>query len=164
MGEVHRLVEELRREYDGEPWHGSSTQSILLGITAAQAAARPLPSAHTIWEIVLHLTAWTHEVGRRLQGRKPQLPDEGDWPAVASTSEAAWGAAQAALSAAHAELLSTLQEFSETRLQDAVDGAREVAAGPGVSYYVTLHGLVQHDAYHSGQIALLKKATSGATT
>ena len=164
MGEVHRLIEELRREYEGEPWHGSSTQSILHGVTAAQAAARILPEAHTIWEIVLHLTGWTQEVCKRLQGGKPQLPSEGDWPVVGSTGEAAWRGAQAALTAAHAELLTTLQEFPESGLQGIVEGTREVAAGPGVSFYVTLHGLVQHDAYHSGQIALLKKATSSLTT
>ncbi len=30
------------------------------------------------------------------------------------------------------------------------------------SFYIMLHGLAQHDAYHAGQIAMLKKAVAAS--
>ena len=66
--EVSRLVDQLEREHSGEPWHGQPLGDILSGITHRQAAARPLAGGHTIWEIVLHLTAWKNEVRKRLGG------------------------------------------------------------------------------------------------
>jgi len=161
MGEIQRIADELRREYAGDPWHGSSTHAILEDLTAAQAASRPARNAHTIWEIVLHLTAWTREVCRRVRGGKPQVPAEGDWPAVGSTGEAAWSDVRAALAAAHEELLDALRSFDESSLHDVVGEGSDAAAGTGVSFYFMLHGLAQHDAYHSGQIGLLKKAVAG---
>ena len=60
--EVSRLVDQLEREHSGEPWHGQPLGDILSGITHQQAAVRPLPGGHTIWEIVLHIIAWAEIV------------------------------------------------------------------------------------------------------
>ena len=86
--EVSRLVDQLEREHAGEPWHGTSLVGILTGITHQQAAARPLAGAHTIWELVLHITAWKNEVRQRLGGAPAGDPSEGDWPAAASRRRA----------------------------------------------------------------------------
>ena len=161
-GEIQRIVDQLDRAASGDPWYGSSTRDVLAGVTAEQAAARPIPDAHTIWELVLHITAWKRELRRRLVGGPPGLPEEGDWPATLAPSDAAWAQAQAALAAAHSELVQALDSFPAERLYDVVGGQRDPATGTGVSYYAMLHGIVQHDVYHTGQIALLKKARLGA--
>src|SRR5262245_24212984 len=64
MSEIDRLVDELERDHAGDPWHGSPVKAILRGVTAAEAASRIVPQAHTIWELVLHMTAWKDEVRR----------------------------------------------------------------------------------------------------
>lgn len=56
VAERDRLLDELRRAWDGDPWHGDPVRRVLEGITADQAAARPLPHAHGVWELVLHMT------------------------------------------------------------------------------------------------------------
>ena len=84
MSEIQRIVDQLEREHTGDPWHGSPLHAILDGVTAAQAAARPLPAAHSIWELVLHMTGWKSEVRRRLSGAPAAEPDGGDWPEVGS--------------------------------------------------------------------------------
>jgi uncharacterized damage-inducible protein DinB len=147
MSEISRIIDELAREHDGDPWHGSPLLHILEGITASQASARPIRDAHSIWELVLHMTAWKTEVRRRLAGLPAALPEAGDWPAVGQVTEARWRDARVRLQRAHAELAAAVRELC----------MRNRSIGTGVSHYVLLHGIVQHDVYHSGQIALLKK-------
>ena len=65
VAERDRLLDELRRAWDGDPWHGDPVRRVLEGITAQQAAARPLAQGHGVWELVLHMTSWTREVTRR---------------------------------------------------------------------------------------------------
>lgn len=162
MSEIERIVDQLRREHAGDPWHGSSLCTILERVTATQAFARPVPGAHSIWELVLHVTAWKNEVRHRLSGLSAGEPEEGDWPEVGEPTEDRWRDALARLEHAHQDLLAAVRRLPESRLFTPTNDERNRETGSGVTYYVLLHGAVQHDVYHAGQIALLKKATSTA--
>ena len=155
-------MELLRRAYDGDAWYGASVRAALDGVDARMATTRHLPGAHTICEIVLHLTAWTREVTRRLRTGVARDPEEGDWPAGGVANDAEWAAIVAALDAANAALLEAIGELDEGQLHQRIGDVRDRALGSGVSRYVTLHGLIQHDAYHGGQISLLKRAAHGS--
>jgi uncharacterized damage-inducible protein DinB len=153
--EVERIRDQLHRAFRGDAWHGPAVRELLQGVTAAQAAARPLPRAHTIWEIVLHVAAWASIVRRRIEGEEGiTITPEVDWPPVVATDEGAWREALGRLEAAHADLERTVGGLGD----DALD--RKAAGSPSTAY-VLLHGVAQHDLYHAGQIALLKK-TLGA--
>ncbi len=152
MTEVERIVDQLRRAYEGEAWHGPPLKKILSGITAEQAARRVVPNAHTIWELVLHLAAWESIVGRRVAGEVVQPSPEQDWPPVRDTSDAAWKKALDALERGNLQLRQSIAALSDDRLKDRVPGK------DNDSIYILLHGIVQHDLYHAGQIAILKKA------
>ena len=157
--EADRIAIEIRKAWDGDPWHGAPILANLAGIDAAGAARRPVPLAHTIWELVVHLTAWTREVTRRLQGAAPAMPIEGDWPDVGDRSDEAWDRAVSDLGQAHDALAAALSRFPDDRLDHPVgDTPHDPPAGTGVTYREMLHGLAQHDAYHSGQVAMLRKA------
>lgn len=150
MTELERIEDQLRRAFEGEAWHGPSLQELLADVTAAQAAARPLAHAHSIWEIVLHLAAWDGCVRRRLEGESVDDPGEGDWPPVKESSEAAWTNTLEWLKNNHTELRRTISRLPSSRLDERLAGSKWSA-------YSTLHGSVQHYLYHAGQIALLKK-------
>ncbi len=156
MTEIERLCQELRRGYDGEAWHGPSLRDLLAGISAAQAASHPVHRAHSIWELVLHVAAWKCEVRRRLQGSEPGEPVEGDWPPVGETTEAAWAEARRTLGDAHEALERVVRAMSPAELELIVGAQPD--GGTGRSRQATVLGIVQHDAYHGGQIALLKRA------
>jgi uncharacterized damage-inducible protein DinB len=158
MTEIARIVDQLEREHAGDAWHGSPLQAVLEGIDATRAAARPIPGAHSIWELVLHMTGWKNETTRRLAGTVACMPVEGDWPDVGAPTEERWQAALTRLESAHDGLVAAVQALPDTRLYEPTNDTRSVPLGTGVSYYVLLHGIVQHDVYHAGQIALLKKA------
>jgi len=157
VNEIVRIIDQLEREHSGDPWHGSPLSQILDGVSPTAASARPVPGAHSIWELVLHMAAWKNEVRHRLAGSPAAEPPEGDWPAVGEVNEVAWMQARERLDLAHRLLVSAIREFPEARLYEATNDHRDRALGIGVTYYELLHGLVQHDVYHAGQIAVLKK-------
>jgi uncharacterized damage-inducible protein DinB len=156
--EAERLRRELETTMDGDPWYGSAVARILDGIDAPGAAAHPIKGAHSIWELVLHMTAWVNEVRRRLEGGKDGDPAEGDWPRVAQTTPDAWKQAVSSLRRAHVELARTLAAADDAGLARQVAGNQVDATGKPVTLYQTAIGILQHDTYHAGQIALLKKA------
>ena len=152
MYEMQRIVDQLHRAYAGNAWHGPAVSEVLAGITAEQAARKPLAGAHSIWDIVNHIAVWESVVRRRLEGERiVELPPEEDWPAVRDTSEAAWKKTLEDLERGHRQLEETISRLSDDRLGNGV-------FGKDYNVYVMLHGVVQHDLYHAGQIAILKKA------
>ena len=155
MTEIHRIVDQLEREHHGEPWHGSALRDILGGVDHHTAAARPLPGAHSIWELVLHLTAWKHEVRQRLAGDAAGEPRDGDWPSIDDTSADSWRAALEKLDVAHRLLVSAVRDFPEQNLPVPTNDHR--GDGIAATHYELLMGILQHDVYHAGQIALLRK-------
>ena len=156
--ELKRLAGELRRIYEGEAWHGPSVREALSGVTAAQAAGRSLPGAHTIFELTHHIAAWTGEVTRRLRGGSPSEPEDGDFPAPgAQVDEAKWEATKALLAARNAELVAAILAFDPSRLDEVVGGAGTGPAESRATFRTMLHGVVSHDAYHAGQIVILRK-------
>ena len=157
MSESLRIADELSREHDGDPWHGSSLTALLRGVTAAQAAAHVVPHVHTVWQIVLHMTGWKQEVRRRLSGAPAGDPAGGDWPEIGEATPERWREALQHLDEAHAALVAAVRALPEAALHEPTRDARDPATGSGVTNYVLLHGLAQHDAYHAGQIALLVK-------
>ncbi len=157
MSELDRIIDQLQRAFDGDAWHGPSVIRVLAGVTTQQAVAHPIPPAHSIWQIVLHLISWKNEVRRRLGGADPAMPLEGDWPEVGRPDPTTWSATLARLRDAHAALVAAARKLSDERLGEMVGTKRDPALGTG-TYYVLLHGSVQHDIYHAGQIAVLKKA------
>lgn len=127
-------------------------REVLAGVDAKRAVQRPLRAAHTIWEIVLHIAVWEDVARRRVSGEViGDLPPEEDWPPVRDTSEAAWRKTLQELERGHQRLRQTIAGLADERLG-------ETLAGKNYSVYVMLHGVVQHDLYHAGQIAILKRA------
>ena len=151
MTETARIADQLRHAFEGGAWHGPSVLELLADVDAATAAAHPLPDVHSIWELVLHIAAWDDAVNRRIVTRKAvKLTDAQNFPPVKDKSRVAWNEALAGLEKTHVGLARTVAALPDARLTERV---------PGKSYnlYFMLHGVTQHELYHAGQIAILKK-------
>jgi uncharacterized damage-inducible protein DinB len=148
----------LAKTWSSDPWHGPDTKGLLKGLSPEAAASRPVSTAHTIWEVVLHMTAWQREVLARLDGKKPSLPEMGDWPAVPDPTAAAWKGARQDLERSLNELVRRMKALRDRDLDVLVGATRSRPLGSGVSRAEMALGVLQHNAYHSGQIALLRKA------
>jgi uncharacterized damage-inducible protein DinB len=149
--EVERIQDQLRRAFSGEAWHGPSVLELLADVDATKAATRPIPGAHSIWELVLHIAAWDQAVANRLGGDRGAVTAEENFPTIDDTSEPAWQKAIETLKDNHRKLLEAMGQVAEARFDEPVVEGMS-------SNYVHMHGAVQHDLYHAGQIAILKKA------
>jgi len=149
--EPARIADQLRRAFEGEAWHGPALLELLKNVGASTAAARPIPRAHSIWELVLHIAAWDGATLRRLAGEKCQPSGEANFPPAGMPTEAAWRKDVAHARRTHDTLVKTVAALPESRLAQRVPGKR-------YNFYHLLHGVVQHELYHAGQIAILKKA------
>jgi uncharacterized damage-inducible protein DinB len=152
MREVERIADQLRRAHEGGAWHGPAVDELLSGVTAEQAAARPLEGGHSIWELVSHIEAWERAVLRRLGGDPAQIYNtEEDWSQAAGGSEETWASARWKLTQTYVALREAVLKLDDAGLDEPIL--------PNMSTrYVSLHGAIQHTLYHAGQIAVVRKA------
>jgi uncharacterized damage-inducible protein DinB len=150
--ETAGLAADLRSIVEGEAWHGPALGELLRGVGAAQAAAHPIASAHSIWEIVLHVGAWQEIGRRRMHGEQVTVSRENDWPAPPLAADrTAWAETVEGLRRGAARLGAEMLELPTARLEETVRGTDHTVRE-------MLRGVVEHGAYHAGQVALLKRA------
>jgi len=154
MREIERILDQMDRVFSGDAWHGPSLMSLLEGVSAEDASKHSIRGAHSVWELVHHMASWYAIVQHRLQGESVSVSTERDWPPVWEVSEASWKRALENLSSSRTRLRSTIAGMNDDQLE-LLD---QETSGPKTSRYVVIHGVIQHDLYHAGQIAILKKA------
>ncbi len=156
-----QIVDQLQRAFSDNAWHGPALLETLDGVDHHIASAHPISGAHSIWELVIHLTAWKDIVRHRLSSPNPILPtDAEDWPQLPSPSSDTWANTLEKLSRAHDQLITAVRELP-------VEAFDRIVPGKDYSASVMLMGVAQHDDYHGGQISLLKRAvrnSKGPTT
>jgi uncharacterized damage-inducible protein DinB len=153
FSEAAGIADQLRRAFDGSAWHGPAMLELLEDVDAGMAAARPLADVHSIWELVMHVEVWDEVAMVRLGGKKCQPTGTDNFPLVPKVTEAAWRKAVTEAKRAHDTLVKTVAALPDARLRERVPGKR-------YDFYHMLHGIAQHELYHAGQIAILKKARS----
>ena len=149
MRETERIAEELSLLFEGTSWLGPPIYDLLADISEETASQRPQAGVHTIWELVLHVGAWLRIARLRLSASSPVDPTEDEnWPAPSGS----WQGALVGLRNEVTALRGAILDFPPDRLEDAAPAIEPQ------TFYVLLHGVLQHSAYHAGQIAVLKKA------
>lgn len=149
MSEIARIAHLLEETFEGEPYYGPSVLGALEHVTADVAAQRPRWSAHSIWDLVAHLTAELDYARAVIAGTaEPWIEGETTWPAITDTSETAWKEAIQDLTKANRALARTVKQLDDTILDQQPMRVR----GP---FYLMLHGTMQHSIFHAGQISLL---------
>jgi uncharacterized damage-inducible protein DinB len=154
MLDLEIMADQIGRAFRGESWHGPAVLEVLADVSAEDAAAHPIAGAHSIWEIVLHLTGGYTLVLRRVRGEQAELSPEEEWPRVPECSSEAWRESQRTLEQLNQQLQSAVRTFPTERLSQQL--------GSQYPAYVQFCGTPQHDLYHAGQIVLLKKALSAS--
>ncbi len=138
----------LDEGYEKKTWHGPNLKQSIKGVSAKQAAWRPGPGRHNIWEVMLHAAYWKYAVRRRIDGGKRgafALKGSNFFtrPEKGKLNEAAWRADKKLLEREHRALRMTI-----TKLLRTTRGAR---------FMRQLYGVAFHDIYHAGQIQLLRR-------
>lgn len=151
ISEACGIADQLQRAFYGEAWHGPGLMELLDDVDAKTAAAKPLKDVHSIWELVLHVAAWDGAGLVRLGGKVCQLTGKKNFPVVPEPTQEAWREAVDEAKRTHDRLVATVAGLNDSRLRDRVPGKK-------YDFYYMLHGIAQHELYHAGQIAILKKA------
>jgi hypothetical protein len=149
---VQLLLRALDTGYDHKSWHGTTLRGSLRGVSAMEAAWRPAPGRHNIWELSLHAAYWKYSVLHRLR-REARFPLKGrNWlpRPQGEPDEAAWKADLRILGELHRELCAALIALGDETLDT-------IPAGSRTSVQDLLLGVAYHDVYHAGQIQLLKR-------
>lgn len=151
--EINRISNMFRDAAHGKTWHGQSVWKILENISAEEAAAHPIPESHSIWDYLLHIINWREYTVRTLLDDEPYIVDlntEKNWTTITDFSQEAWEATLELYKKSTDELSETIKKFDDSKLEEIVREHK-------FTFYKLLHGVIQHDIYHSGQILLLKK-------
>lgn len=154
--ELTQILAIIDQAYDHTSWHGTNLRGSIRRVPVAQAAWRPNPRRHNIWETVVHAAYWKYAVSRRFTGdARGSFPLKGsNWfKRPAEKNEKAWKADIELLDQTHRVLREAVAKLS------AKDLAR-TPSGRKVSNVALLSGIAAHDLYHAGQIQLLKKLYS----
>ena len=139
----------MEQIFEGDPYYGPSVLGALEDVTANLAIRKPPWSAHSIWELVLHLAAELNYAREVINGTAgPWIEGETTWPTITDVSEIAWQSAIEELIKANQALICAVEQLDDTILNKQPTQVR----GP---YYLMLHGTMQHNIFHSGQISLL---------
>ena len=159
MKEVELIGDMLTQTFDGRAWHGPSFMDVLKDVDKVEASERPIKARHTIWEIVNHCAYWMEVVTAAFLNEKiPDIKSTDDWPKMGKTDED-WIRAQDRLKNAYEKLVGSLKDLNEALLAKKIHGSYN-----GRSYTTTfrriLHGISDHNTYHAGQIAILRKKTA----
>lgn len=151
------LISELKKAFNGDAWHGGNLMQQLNFVKPENAFHHFIPNAHSIAELVLHISAWTDEVSSRLLGAVAKEPAAGDWPMPAAYTLKEWEKIVFDCKTSNEELIRVCEALSTADWNAEVKDDRDRELGSGVSNVELISGLIQHHAYHSGQIGLLLK-------
>jgi hypothetical protein len=144
---IRILLDLLDEAFDKKSWHGPNLRGSLRGVRAEQAAWRPGPNRHNIWELTLHAAYWKYVVRRRITGQKRgsfALAGSNFFKRPVELSESAWKADIAILQAEHTALRAVVAALPRKREKE----------------FHLIRGAAAHDLYHAGQIRLLLRLQS----
>jgi uncharacterized damage-inducible protein DinB len=150
MTELDRILDQYDRAMHGHAWHGDSLWKILNGISPQQAATHVDPNAHNIWELVAHVTFWETQVYRRLNCLPDRSANKRNFPATPEATTENWNRTLEDLRRSNRDFRSAFAQLDDSQLDQPLPARKKSA-------YVELHGVIQHNLYHAGQIALLRR-------
>lgn len=140
----------MHNVFEGSAWHGPSVMKVIDGIDAP-LAFKKFEKIHTIAELVYHMGIWKKFTAEKLkENHSFEITEATDWKSFTQTDEEQWREIKNDLVKYHNDLMSELDKISDLKLTDLVNNRP-------YDYYTLLHGVIQHDIYHAGQISLLKK-------
>jgi hypothetical protein len=151
--EIQLLLQLIGEAYEKRAWQGSNLRGSIRGLTVEEAAWRPAPDRHNIWEIVIHAAYWKYIVRRRLLGeKKGSFPLKGsNWikrPIV--LRENAWREDVSLLDDVHCSMVEAIVLLKPKDLNRKPFGSKFTNTS-------IITGIASHDVYHTGQIQLLKR-------
>ena len=148
--EIQNIKTLIDETYNGPAWSGPSVKEVLKEVSH-EDASKSVGESHNIAEIVFHMIAWRNYLINKLKGEESyDVSDEENFQKIDTISENDWTKLKDRLEASQKEMQELLSKTDDNILSQKV--------GPrNYTYYILMHGVIQHDLYHLGQIVLINK-------
>jgi uncharacterized damage-inducible protein DinB len=147
--EINRIVKLFENLQHGDCWIGNNFKTTLHGVDALAAADSISGSSSSIWQLTAHIIYWRTIVVNRLTGSDNPPPFK-DFLLPDELSEATWKQTLHDFEAAYHALRNAIHTIKDEHLDKS-------SPKEGQTFYQLILGCLQHDAYHLGQMMLLKK-------
>jgi uncharacterized damage-inducible protein DinB len=150
--EIQSIIRNLENTLDGTPWYGRPVYAILREVDSSIAYQKPTEDSHSLIELLYHMLTWAEFTLKRIE--KDDVNDLAafeklDWREIDPKIHD-WDEGLGALIATHQEMIALLQSKNDEFLNETVDYRQ-------YNFRFLLNGLIQHNIYHLGQVAYLKK-------
>jgi uncharacterized damage-inducible protein DinB len=147
---TNEMARHMREIHFGNNWSDSAMQEILKDITWTQALETPIPNVNSIAVLVFHMNFYLDYVHRNLKNdififdhedsfKAPTIQSEADWQALLQKT---WDDAEA--------FAQTIEKIPDAQMYKVIPPRTNI-------FYKNIHGVIEHNHYHLGQIVLLKK-------
>lgn len=149
---IKDYVTRLNLLMDGEAWVGENFLNRLNGLEESLAFKVPFPGLNSIAAIIWHCSYWETVGLQRILGNYGYLDQtvgELNFPPLETLQAKGWDAIENGFLSTHRELVETLGRQTDGFL------CREY--NPGLTYAHLIDGIIQHNAYHLGQVVLILK-------
>jgi uncharacterized damage-inducible protein DinB len=153
MNSVERLVFNAQHVFNGKPWYGISVMEKIKSIDYQIVNDKPMRASRSIAEIIGHMIKWKSFAIEKLNYNEAfdiKIDSEGDWPGIVVKDESDWQNLIIKLKEKQGALIATLKK------KDSMD-LNHKAKGRAYDLHTLSEGIIQHDIYHLGQIAILHK-------
>ena len=150
--EILAIINEMETVLDGEPWFGRAVYEILQEVDESKAFVKPGPDAHSMVELLYHMITWAEFTLKRIEKDQSfdlEASEKLDWRQIDPQIHG-WEEGLSNYIAIHQQILAHLKEKEDDFLNEKVDFRK-------YDYRFLLKGLLQHNIYHLGQIAYVKK-------
>jgi uncharacterized damage-inducible protein DinB len=143
------IATHLQEAFAGNNWSDVNVKDTLDGITFPEAVTVTRASSNTIAALLYHMTFYNRAIKQRLQGIEPETSAANGFDLQPLTSEYDWEQLKKNAFDTVNELANAIRNFPDEKLPE------ENPVGKG-SFYKKLHGVIEHNYYHLGQIVILK--------
>ena len=150
--EVQSIIKNFESTLNGQPWFGRAVYELLNEIDESKVNVKPNDGSHSLIEILWHMVTWAEFTLSRIDGSSSTSlasSEEMDWRKI-DPSTHTWKAGMKELRSIHEKIIAILKNKDDAFLSNIPDERK-------YNMRFLLNGLIQHNIYHTGQIAYLKK-------
>jgi uncharacterized damage-inducible protein DinB len=154
--ELQSIIHNMKSTLEGEPWFGRSVYAILDEINPSITFKKPNKNSHSLIDLLYHMNTWAEFTLKRIEGDKEtdlKASEELDWRKIDPKIHS-WEKGLTEFKAIHSKIIKLLNDKDDEFLKGIVDYRN-------YKYRFLIHGLIQHNIYHLGQIAYIKKLLMG---
>lgn len=153
--ETQSIIKSFETILSGQPWFGRGVYELLEEADEAKIYTKPNNNSHSLAELLWHMNTWAEFTLASLENRsieEMKAIEAIDWRDIDPKTHT-WKKGIEELRTTHNKIIELLNQKDDSFLSEIVPTRK-------YNFRFLLNGLVQHNIYHLGQVAYVKKLLS----